>query len=216
MDSGFRHVTPETYAPRLLRVVRSKSQTRVLQVALARASLNDGDAFVLDAGLKVYAWFGAASSAFEKTQAAQTVANIVSSRSGKASKAEPDDAFWAALGGPGPVAPAAAADAAAGAPVSAPRILLRLSDSSGAMSFTQVATGELTRSMLDASDVFVIDDGGVCVYVWIGSAASEAERRTALVQGVRYLQQAGRPKHLPVIRVSQGGREPAGFASCFT
>lgn len=52
--SGFNHVQPETYQPRLLHVKGTSKTVRASQVALTRDSLNDGDTFVLDAGLSIW------------------------------------------------------------------------------------------------------------------------------------------------------------------
>lgn len=46
-----------------------------------------------------------------------------------------------------------------------PASLWRISDASGAMEITEVGRGKLQRSMLDDSDVFLLDGGGE-VFVW--------------------------------------------------
>jgi hypothetical protein len=56
IDSGFNHVEPTTYQPRLLQVKGKGSQIRVTQVPLSHASLNSGDVFILDLGLKIHQW----------------------------------------------------------------------------------------------------------------------------------------------------------------
>ena len=42
-----------------------------------------------------------------------------------------------------------------------------------------VAEGEISRDMLDSSDVFIVDDGKKAI-VWIGSGASPDENKNAL------------------------------------
>ncbi len=54
IDSGFNHVKPEEYRARLLHFKGRRGNTRVMEKPLARSSLNNGDVFVLDTGLKVF------------------------------------------------------------------------------------------------------------------------------------------------------------------
>lgn len=53
VESGFKHVEPEKYRPRLLHL-KGKKKVRVTEVELSYKSLNSGDVFVLDAGLNLY------------------------------------------------------------------------------------------------------------------------------------------------------------------
>ena len=83
---------------------------------LNRASLNEGDVFILDAGTIVYRWEGKECSPFEKQKAATLAHNICEARLGKAKQAEIDGKFWELLGGEGDIqgpvehAPAEAAE----------------------------------------------------------------------------------------------------------
>ena len=70
VESGFNHVTPETYKPRLLQVKGLKKNVRIRQIELTCASLNSGDVFILDNGLTIYQWNGSSSGIFEKNKAA--------------------------------------------------------------------------------------------------------------------------------------------------
>ena len=82
VDSGFRTTEPEKYQPRLLQVRKDGKITRAFQMPLARASLNEGDVFILDAGTTVYRWEGKECSPFEKQKAATLAHNIVEGRMG--------------------------------------------------------------------------------------------------------------------------------------
>ena len=73
-------------------------------------------------------------------------------------------------------------------------------ESQGKMSFTQVGSGKLTKSMLSSDDVFILD-GSHSVYVWVGVDASKRERSTALQYAQYYLNSAGRPNWTPISRV---------------
>jgi len=96
---------------------------------------------------------------------------------------------------------AAETPAAVSAPFS--KVLYRLSDASGKLSFSQVGEGTLSKSSLQSTDVFILD-AGFEVFVWIGSGSSTTERKTALQYAIDYLKQNGRPNYLPISRLLQG------------
>jgi len=56
VDSGFTQVRAATYAPRLLHIKGDRKRLVVRQVPLSHASLNGGDVFVCDLGLKILQW----------------------------------------------------------------------------------------------------------------------------------------------------------------
>lgn len=60
IDTGFKHVGPKEYKPRLLHL-KGKKVVRMVEVDLKRAALNSGDVFILDAGLIIYQWQGKTS-----------------------------------------------------------------------------------------------------------------------------------------------------------
>ena len=112
VDSGFRHVEPEVYEPRLLQC-KGKRYPRVFTVPLSGESLNEGDCFVLDLGLQLYCWFGAEANMFEKAKAGEIAQAIKQNDRKMKAKLdfvqEMDDqsAFWEALGGrPAQIKPA--------------------------------------------------------------------------------------------------------------
>lgn len=47
------------------------------------------------------------------------------------------------------------------------------------MEMSMVAEGDLSRDVLDPSDVFIIDNGKE-LFVWIGNGASSAEKKNAM------------------------------------
>jgi len=103
VDSGFNKVKPEEYKPRLFHFKGSKT-VRVSEVDLKVESLNEGDVFILDAGLLIYQWNGKSSSIGEKRKAAETVEAYKKERNGKPKSQvidhlENDEAFWKFFGG---------------------------------------------------------------------------------------------------------------------
>lgn len=213
--SGFRKVKPEEYKPVLLQVRRTKKTVRAFQVDVMATSLNDGDVFVLDAGLQVYTWVGSMANAFEKMKGGALAHNIVSSRMGKAKKMpEVDDNFWKILKGTeADVKPPEEHEEDKTSFKDSDIKLFRLSDASGSITFKKEAEGKLNTSQLDSNDVFIVDNS-IEVFVWIGKGASKKEKSQAMKHATDYLKSEGRPSHTPVTRLKEGQIHHL-FRSCF-
>jgi gelsolin len=205
--SGFRQVKPEEYKPRLFQVRQSAKSIRAFEVPVSVKSLNDGDTFILDAGLKVYSFIGTHSNAFEKSKGGALAHNIVSGRQGKSkSIPEPDDEFWKIVGGTiKDVSPPLAEkpEKEEEAMDTEKLKLYRLSDASGKLTFSKVAEGKLNATMFDSSDVFILD-GKLQIFVWVGKGASHGEKSQAMKFATEYMKAEGRPLTLPVTRISEG------------
>jgi gelsolin len=65
-DTGFRKVKPEEYTPRLLHFSGTRKNVEVREVTRNKKSLNSGDVFILDHGLKIYQWNGSGSNKDER------------------------------------------------------------------------------------------------------------------------------------------------------
>eukprot|EP01137_Pigoraptor_chileana_P018286 Opistho-2@77538 len=208
IESGFKHVKPEEYRPRLLHL-KGKKNILVREVPLERGSLNSGDVFVLDAGLKLYQWNGSKAGGMEKQKGAELCRAIDDERKGlptvhvfeEGDKDKDIEVFWKTIGGEGPVKSAeeGGSDEASS---SVPKRLFHLSDASGKLEFKEVKP--FTRKSLDTKDVFVYD-AGFEVFVWVGKGASAQEKAKGLGYASDYLFQNNRPKHLPISRVMEGG-----------
>jgi len=205
--SGFRHVKPDEYKPRLFQVRQAAKTLRSFEVPVKASSLNQGDTFILDAGLKIYLWIGPESNAFEKSKGGALAHNIVAGRQGKAKLiAEPDADFWKVLGGSEKDVKPAEADKpeVENLAIDAEKLILyRLSDATGKITFTKVVEGRVNASMLDSNDVFILD-GKVQLFVWIGKNASASEKSQAMKYAEKYMKDNGRPLTLPVCRISEG------------
>jgi gelsolin len=101
VESGFNHVTPEKYNPRLLWVKGLKGNVRVLQVEAKACLMNHGDTFILDTGLELYQWMGRMSGPWEREKARELVHELKSARNGRPHLTVCDDdgkedikAFW--------------------------------------------------------------------------------------------------------------------------
>jgi len=213
VESGFNAVKPEVYRPRLLHL-KGRKFVRVREVPLTSASLNSGDVFILDAGLKIYQFNGAQSAPRERNEAAKLSRAIDDERAGKpvVIVIEENDTdsdaneFWSFFGGRVPIATAAqgGSDEDADRETLSTKKLIRLSDAGGVLQFSEVASGRLLRSQLDSNDVFFLDSGDQ-VFVWIGKGASNDEKQYGIWFAQQYIQSYGRPAWLPITRIFEGG-----------
>jgi gelsolin len=220
IDTGFRHVGPEKYEPRLLQI-KGKKHIRLRQVPLSLDSMNSGDVFVLDLGLTLIQFNGKDARPMERTKAAEICRSIDSEREGKPQVIvfEQTDAKWppqwVKVVGQKPIKTAAAGgdDEAFEKGVQYKK-LFRLSDASGKLTMTLVAEGAaVTPKLLDTNDVFILDIGRQ-VLAWIGRKASVQEKAKGIAYAQSYLAQAKLPEATPVSRVVEGG-ENDYFYSCF-
>jgi len=206
--SGFRHVKPEEYKPRLFQVKRTKKTVRATEVPVSAKSMNKGDTFVLDAGTKVYVYVGESSNAFEKMKGGQLAHSLVAGRLGK-SKLENlcDDNFWKVLGGTeADVQPALEdrMDDEGEKEIDATKIkLFRLSDASGKLTFKLEAEGKITAKQLDSNDVFIVD-GNIEIFVWVGKGASPSEKSQCMKYAQDYLIAEKKPTTTPITRIKDG------------
>lgn len=210
VDSGFHHVGPKEYKPRLLHL-KGKKNIRLRQVPLENASLNSGDVFILDLGMKLIQFNGKASNGMERAKAAELCRALDSERDGKPEVVVFDEIDaeypkeWTAL-----LPKQAIKDAKAGGDdllsesAVVKKTLWRLSDESGKMTMTQEAEGAAVNiQKLDGKDVFILDVSRE-VFVWIGAATSADERKYGLKYAEQYLKDQSRPLYTPISRVIQG------------
>ena len=220
--TGFRHVGPEKYEPRLF-MVRSfhdthHKSTRAFQVPLKARNMNHGNVFVLDAGLKVYMYQGEQSSLLERNKAGLLQGSIVEGRTGKAHKALPDADFWALLGGSDKDVRAANAkdlflpDAARHIATADLRkemeidgsVLFQLHDQNGKYTFTKVAEGGgIKKAMLHSHDVFLLVTSAV-LWIWVGRRATRAEKANCVHIADYFLEtHKNLPRTLPVVAIKE-------------
>lgn len=205
--SGFNHVKPTEYKPRLMHV-KGRKNIRVVEVPLTAASLNTGDCFIVDNGMVLYQWNGKAANTREKIRAGEVCRALDDERKGLpkmvvVDQGAEDEEFWAVLGGAKPIADDVGGDDAW--ETKNDKQLWRLSDEGARMEFNKVAEGDrVSRDKLDTKDVFILD-AGMELFVWIGKQASDQEKQQAMFFASKYLQDNKRPPFLPVTRVLEGG-----------
>lgn len=223
VDSGFKHVEPEKFEPRLLHV-KGKRYPRVFTKEPKADNLNEGDCFVLDLGLELYYWAGEEANGHEKYKAMEVAVAIKNNdRKTKAKLFHPRDVggeieekFWAALGGKPAKINAAIPD---DAPPSASEeemmkySLFHISDASGKMETTEVTERPLLRSHLNDDDTYILELYDQ-VYVWQGKGASPKEKMMGVKLAKDFVTEKGKPKNTKIHRIPQGV-EDATFKSFF-
>ena len=217
IESGFHHVKPEEYKPRLL-WIKGKKNVRVREVPKSHTSLNNGDVFILDMGMKLFQWNGSKAGIFEKNKAGQLCRSLDSERGGKPEvvvqeEGSEESEFWNAIGGKGPITDSSKVQNDDDWEHSTFRKLYRLSDSQGTFTFTEVSEGKIAKSQLDSNDAFIVDAGNH-IFVWIGKAASVGERKYAMRYAQEYTRSYDRPSVLPISMIPEG-KETDAFNKAF-
>jgi hypothetical protein len=120
VESGFKHVVPIEYEHKLY-IVKGKRYPRVWTMDMRADSLNEGDVFILDLGLKLYFWPGLEANVNVKVKGMEIIFNIKNGERGAHPEVfYPRDGdsviegeFWEALGGkPASINPAVPDDGA--------------------------------------------------------------------------------------------------------
>jgi len=211
VETGFKHVEPEKYKPRLLHIKGKLNKTICREVPANTDSLNMGDVFILDVGLKLYTFQPAGAGAGEKAAAAQLARAIDDQRGSKVEIfifSYDDDVtkdahakyFWEYLGGKKKIK--SATEGGDDTDLKEKKRLLKVSDASGHLKVEEIA---YSRKNLNPNDVFIVDVINT-IFVWIGTGASVAERRNGFSLAQSYLNdQPHRNKGTPITRILQGG-----------
>ena len=66
------------------------------------------------------------------------------------------------------------------------------SDESGSLHIKEVKGGPLEQSDLDSNDAFIIDNGQLGIWVWIGKKATRQERAEAMRNAQGFIKKKGR------------------------
>lgn len=205
-DTGFRHVVPEEYTPRLLQFNGKGRHITVKEVPLNRAKLNPDDVFLLDMGLTIVQWNGEGANKDERFKAAQYVNELKGER-GKADSEVIDSTeseshpFYDAL----TEDDEDDEDVNDGAEI---KELYRVSDASGELDIAKIKDSDVSMDDFSANDVFILDCGKAA-YVWVGSEASPAEKKNGFAYAQKHL--SGTSHAIIPITVLREGQRNADF-----
>jgi len=218
VQTGFRHVKPTEYKPRLLQLKGTANRISVRERPLECASLNSGDVFIVDNGLTLYTWIGKSANKFEQGELAKLTRAFDDERGGKVEVInfregdnDPRQANMFKLLSGSPKDIKTADQAGADSQVKYNKRLFRLSDASGTMKFEPITP--IAKSKLTSKDVFILDVDYE-VFVWVGKQASANEKTCAMKCAMDYLLVEKRPK-VPLTRLLDGA-EAEIFYSFFS
>jgi gelsolin len=218
VETGFRHVAAAEYKPRLLHIKGTVKHVVVRQVPITAHSLNRGDSFILDMGLKVYQFNGQKAGVAEKSKATQLARALDDERGSKVEilvigEADHDDdaqSFWSHLGGKSEIKEADGDDHHVG---KVEKKMFRVHHEGDKTDFTEV---KFAKSSLASDDVFVCD----CIhsiFIWCGRGANPTERKEGFTFAQSYLnkkhKEDNRPATLPIVRVMEGGENEEFLAN---
>jgi len=208
VDSGFNHVKPTEYRPRLLHVKGTAKTMCVREVPIDPKSVNSGDTFLLDLGKKVIQFQGKECSGMERAKAGQVTRALDDQRGNVdiVTFSETDSEYpeeWVKMLGKGPYK--TAAEGGSDQRVAGKKVLFRVSDASGKLEFEKIAEGAaIKRSMVTSDDCFIYYTGYE-LFVYVGLKASEQERTKVFGIAMNFIKQEGLPEHIPVHRMLEGG-----------
>jgi len=184
----------------------SKSAAYGVQVPEEASSLNSGDCFVLITKAGATLWAGTGSSADERDTAHKIAKHLARGKPvTEVPEGKEPKAFWDALGGKGEYAKVKV-------PLGGqtqPR-LFEVSNRTGAVRAEEITA--FSQGDLLSAEVYVLDAGST-VFLWVGSQASDAEKRSAPDLAQEYLRQQKR-KGTAVVSVKEG-HEPPLFTANF-
>ncbi|XP_041374750.1 advillin-like isoform X3 [Gigantopelta aegis] len=230
-SSGFRHVE-KVFKVRMLHI-KGKRIPRIMEVRvpISWENMNSGDCFVLDIGNLMFVWIGKECRRSERLKAMEVSRQLRDERGGKASLIVVEDGEEEAMKGDVKKAfeqhlalkdksgkikskEQAGEDEKIETTQAGQLKLYSCSEESGTLKISEVKSGPLSRKDLTSQDAFIVDRGGVAIWVWIGKKASPREKKEAMRNGLGFISKKQYNKSTPVTRVIDGG-EPVDFKCLF-
>lgn len=223
--SGMKHV--ETNSSDVQRLLHVKGKRNVVagEVEMSWRSFNRGDVFLLDLGKLIIQWNGPESNRMERLRGMTLAKEIrdqerggrtyVAVVEGENEKASPQlmEVMNQVLGKRRELKPAVP-DTAVEPALKAALKLYHVSDSEGKLVVREVATRPLTQDLLNHEDCYILDQGGLKIYVWKGKNANAQERKGAMSQALNFIKAKQYPPSTQ-IEVQNDGAESAVFQQLF-
>ncbi|CAI9621768.1 unnamed protein product [Staurois parvus] len=230
--SGMKHVDTNTYDVKRLLHVKGKRNVTATEVELSWNSFNIGDVFLLDLGRVLVQWNGPDSNKAERMKVTAASRGMLLAKDirdrerggrmeigviegdNEQTSSELLKLLYNTLGertqtiGPG------TADEIADQTQKANIMLYHVSDASGQMEVTDVATRPLVQDMLNHQDCYILDQGGIKIYVWKGKGATKAEKQTAMSKALEFIKMKSYP-HSTNVEMVNDGAESAMFKQLF-
>ncbi|XP_036290456.1 villin-1 [Pipistrellus kuhlii] len=223
--SGMKHVETNSSDVRRLLHVKGKRNVVAGEVEMSWKSFNRGDVFLLDLGKLIIQWNGPESNHMERLRGTTLAKEIrdqerggrtyVAVVDGENEKASPQlmEVMEHVLGKRRELK-AAVPDTVVEPALKAALKLYHVSDSAGKLVVREVATRPLTQDLLKHEDCYILDQGGLKIYVWKGKKANTEERKGAMSQALNFIKAKQYPPSTQV-EVQNDGAESAVFQQLF-
>ena len=220
VESGFVHVEPKVYEKKLY-IVKGKRYPRVWTMPMNASSLNEGDVFILDLGMKLYFWPGKECNVNEKVKGMEVLFNIKNAERGghpvhfyPREDAQAEQEFWEELGEkPDQINPAVPDEGVEGGSGEMTYALYNVSNATGQLLITEITERPLRKDHLDTNDTFILELNDM-IYVWIGKKSNLEEKQNGMKTAKDFIEQKGKPKNTRISRLPEFG-EDVHFKSFF-
>uniref|UniRef100_A0A668A4R9 Advillin n=1 Tax=Myripristis murdjan TaxID=586833 RepID=A0A668A4R9_9TELE len=224
--SGMRHTETNSYNIERLLHVKGKKRVTAMEVEMSWQSFNLGDVFLVDIGKTIIQWNGPSSNKQERLKGMLLAKDIRDrERGGRAEirviegDAEDDCSqhmalLTSVLGERTITLTSGLPDETADQEQKSQLTLYHVSDEAGQMKVTEVATRPLVQDILNHDDCYILDQGGVKLFVWKGKRANKAERQAAMSRALEFIKAKNYPITTNVETVNDGA-ESALFKQLF-
>uniref|UniRef100_A0A8C7DFI5 Villin-1 n=1 Tax=Oncorhynchus kisutch TaxID=8019 RepID=A0A8C7DFI5_ONCKI len=225
--SGMKQVETNTY--NICRLLHVKGRKFVVagEVEMSWSSFNKGDVFLLDLGNLIIQWNGPKSNRMERLKGMTLAKDIRDrERGGRAqvSVVEGDDEKSSEeamklmkqhLGETRrDIRDSIASDDVVDQKLRSSIKLFHISDAQGNLVVQEVAVKPLSQDLLNHEDCYLLDQGGIRIFIWKGKKASKTERSKSLDKAEAYKKAKGYPISTYVETVNDGA-ESAVFKQLF-
>ncbi|XP_051566056.1 villin-1-like [Myxocyprinus asiaticus] len=224
--TGMKQVETNTYNIRRLLHVKGNKHVVAGEVEMSWNSFNQGDVFLLDLGSLIIQWNGPKSNRMERLKGMNLAKDIRDrERGGRAqvtvvegddekSSGEAMKLMKQALGEKRDAIKDVIPDQIVDEKMKTAIKLFHISDSDGNLVVQEVAVKPLTQDLLKTEDCYLLDQGGLKIFVWKGKKASKTERAESLKKAEAYIKAKGYPASTYVETVSEGA-ESSVFKQLF-
>ncbi|NXB54958.1 VILI protein, partial [Leucopsar rothschildi] len=223
--SGMKHVETNTYNVQRLLHVKGKKNVVAGEVEMSWKSFNRGDVFLLDLGQLIIQWNGPESNRNERLRAMTLAKDIRDRERGGRAKVgvvdgEDEDAspelmkvLKHVLGEKRDIQPAIPDDKVDQIVKSSLK-LYHVSNANGNLVIQEVAVRPLTQDMLLHEDCYILDQGGIRIFVWKGKNANKEEKQQAMSRALGFIKAKNYPDSTSV-ETENDGSESAVFRQLF-
>ncbi|CAN0147689.1 unnamed protein product [Bubo scandiacus] len=223
--SGMKHVETNTYNVRRLLHVKGKKNVVAGEVEMSWKSFNRGDVFLLDLGQLIIQWNGPESNRNERLKAMTLAKDIRDRERGGRAKvgvvdgedegASPElmKVLTDVLGEKRDIK-AAAPDDKVDQKLKSSLKLYHVSNASGNLVIREVAIRPLTQDMLLHEDCYILDQGGLKIFVWKGKNANKEEKQQAMSRALGFIKAKNYPASTSV-ETENDGSESTIFRQLF-